>query len=61
MQRGGLAAKAPGRPAHLYNTALAAAAQMLRKLNRIWRPAVRPHLLGVDHSILNLDLLWQFK
>ena len=31
------------------------------KLDRIWRQVVRPRLLGVDHSILNLDLLWQFK
>ena len=31
------------------------------KLDRIWRRAVRPRLLGVDHSILNLDLLWHFK
>lgn len=31
------------------------------KLDRVWRQAVRPRLLGVDHSILNLDLLWQFK
>ena len=31
------------------------------KLNRIWRRSVRPRLLGVDHSILNLDLLWHFK
>jgi hypothetical protein len=31
------------------------------KLSRVWRLAVRPRLLGVDHSILNLDLLWQFK
>ena len=30
-------------------------------LNRIWRRSVRPRLLGVDHSILNLDLLWHFK
>lgn len=28
---------------------------------RVWRRAVRPRLLGVDHSILNLDLVWQFK
>lgn len=32
-----------------------------RKLDRIWRYAVRPRLLGVDHSILNMDLAWQFK
>ncbi len=31
------------------------------KLDRIWRQTVRPRLLGVDHNILNLDLLWQFK
>ena len=32
-----------------------------RKLDRIWRRTVRSRLLGVDHSILNLDLVWQFK
>lgn len=31
------------------------------KLDRVWRRTLRPRLLGVDHSILNLDLLWQFK
>ncbi len=31
------------------------------KLDRTWRRKVRPRLLGVDHSILNMDLLWQFK
>lgn len=31
------------------------------KLNRIWRRSVRPRMLGADHSILNLDLLWHFK
>ena len=31
------------------------------KLNRLWRRSLRPRLLGADHSILNLDLLWQFK
>lgn len=31
------------------------------KLDRTWRYTVRPRLLGVDHTILNLDLLWQFK
>ena len=31
------------------------------KLWRVWRNTVRPRLLGVDHSIPNLDLLWRFK
>jgi hypothetical protein len=31
------------------------------KLDRIWRHSVRPRLLGVDHNLLNLDLVWQFK
>lgn len=31
------------------------------KLDRLWRRIVRSRLLGVDHNILNLDLLWQFK
>ncbi|MCP4424605.1 MAG: hypothetical protein GY803_08950 [Chloroflexi bacterium] len=31
------------------------------KLDRIWRRTIRPHLLNVDHTILNMDLLWQFK
>lgn len=31
------------------------------KLNRTFRLTVRPELLGVDHSVLSLDLLWQFK
>ena len=31
------------------------------KLRHVWTRAVRPRLTGVDHSIPNLDLLWQFK
>lgn len=31
------------------------------KLERVFRLTVRPRVLGVDHTILNLDLLWQFK
>ena len=31
------------------------------KFDRAFRLTVRPRLLGADHSILNLDLLWQFK
>lgn len=35
--------------------------QLDLKLNRAFRLTVRPELLGVDHSVLSLDLLWQFK
>jgi hypothetical protein len=35
--------------------------QLDLKLDHTFRRTVRPRLLGVDHSILNLDLLWQFK
>ncbi len=31
------------------------------KVNRICRQTVRPRQLGVDHSILNLDLAWHFR
>ncbi|MDX1414388.1 MAG: hypothetical protein R3293_09375 [Candidatus Promineifilaceae bacterium] len=31
------------------------------KLDRIWRKNIRPELLGVDHTVPNLDLAWQFK
>jgi hypothetical protein len=30
------------------------------KLDRLWRRTVRPRLLGIDHTILNLDLMWHF-
>jgi hypothetical protein len=32
-----------------------------QKLWGVWRLTVRPRLLGVDHDILNLDLVWQFR
>ena len=35
--------------------------QLDLKLDRAFRRTVRPRLLGLDHNILNLDLLWQFK
>ncbi len=35
--------------------------QLNLKLERVFRLTVRPRVLGVDHTILNLDLLWQFK
>ena len=31
------------------------------KLWQVWRKNIRPGLLGVDHSIPNLELVWQFK
>jgi hypothetical protein len=31
------------------------------KLWRVWREHVRPGLLGVDHSIPSLELVWQFS
>ena len=31
------------------------------KLDRVWRSNIRPQLLGVDHTIFNMDLAWQFK
>lgn len=35
--------------------------ELSMKLDRIWRKNIRPELLGVDHSVPNLDLAWQFK
>ena len=35
--------------------------QLDLKLDRTFRLTVRPELLGVDHSVLSLDLLWRFK
>jgi len=30
-------------------------------LDRIWRSTIRPRLVDADHSVPNLDLLWQFQ
>ena len=35
--------------------------ELEHKLWRVWRRAIRPELLGVDHDVPNLDLLWHFK
>lgn len=31
------------------------------KLWRVWRANIRPDLLGVDHDVPNLELVWQFS
>lgn len=35
--------------------------ELLHRLQRIFARTVRPRLIGVDHSVLNQELLWTFR